>query len=297
MGWFYAKDGQKTGPVPESTLHELVRTEALSADALVWREGMEKWLPFSVFFPPKPAAIPQHGQGRCVLCEKIFPAEELLRYDSNFVCGVCKPVFFQKLREGVGAQPVEAWRSGKFLITRYESRLPDRCVKCNAPAHGRTLVRKLNWHPWWALLPAAFGLLLPVAGLTFFRGSRAGAWLGPLVFFVFIGCMMSAALIRRRADVYVGLCDEHWQRYRRDTAIVGVTTVVSVVAFIAGVNVMKGNAVWIAFGFIGIFVAGVIYGAVRTPLVRTKKMTKEFIWLRGASPKFLAELPEFTVHR
>jgi hypothetical protein len=38
------------------------------------------------------------------------------------------------------------WREGKTLVMWKEAVLPDRCIRCNAPANGRRLIRKLNWH-------------------------------------------------------------------------------------------------------------------------------------------------------
>jgi len=39
----------------------------------------------------------------CVECGKPFPPEEMIRYSGATVCGACKPVFFQKLKQGVHA--------------------------------------------------------------------------------------------------------------------------------------------------------------------------------------------------
>jgi phage shock protein PspC (stress-responsive transcriptional regulator) len=41
--WFYAKHGQKTGPVAGSVLKQLARSGELSIGDLVWREGMSEW--------------------------------------------------------------------------------------------------------------------------------------------------------------------------------------------------------------------------------------------------------------
>lgn len=43
-----------------------------------------------------------------------------------------------------------AWRDGNLLVMSRDAELPDRCIKCNLPAHGYTLKRNLSWHaPWW----------------------------------------------------------------------------------------------------------------------------------------------------
>jgi hypothetical protein len=43
--WYYLLDGQRQGPISGDRLHELVRTGMLSPEDLVWREGMDDWLP------------------------------------------------------------------------------------------------------------------------------------------------------------------------------------------------------------------------------------------------------------
>ena len=41
--WFYAAAGQQTGPVSEARLRELIASGAVTADTLVWSEGMAGW--------------------------------------------------------------------------------------------------------------------------------------------------------------------------------------------------------------------------------------------------------------
>ena len=47
--WYYARDGQRQGPVPRERLVDLVRDGWLSADDLVWSEGMPEWRPARSF--------------------------------------------------------------------------------------------------------------------------------------------------------------------------------------------------------------------------------------------------------
>ena len=55
--WYYAKNNQQLGPVPEDELRRLLSTGALSPNDLVWREGMANWLPASSV----PELVPQGG--------------------------------------------------------------------------------------------------------------------------------------------------------------------------------------------------------------------------------------------
>jgi hypothetical protein len=41
--WFYASDGQQRGPFPEIQLRELIARGTITADTLVWTEGMANW--------------------------------------------------------------------------------------------------------------------------------------------------------------------------------------------------------------------------------------------------------------
>ncbi len=41
--WFYASEGQQQGPYPEIQLRELIARGTITADTLVWTEGMANW--------------------------------------------------------------------------------------------------------------------------------------------------------------------------------------------------------------------------------------------------------------
>ena len=60
--WFYEKDRKPEGPVSEAELWELLTSGVITKDSLVWKEPMEKWLPFSevpeLRIPPKPKPPP-----------------------------------------------------------------------------------------------------------------------------------------------------------------------------------------------------------------------------------------------
>lgn len=44
----------------------------------------------------------------------------------------------------------DVWRDGKLLVMRHGAVLPDRCVKCNAPAAGERLKKTLIWRTLWS---------------------------------------------------------------------------------------------------------------------------------------------------
>ena len=47
MSWFYEQNGEQKGPIPAEELVAKVRGGELPSSALVWREGLADWTPFS----------------------------------------------------------------------------------------------------------------------------------------------------------------------------------------------------------------------------------------------------------
>lgn len=61
MNWYYAHEGQQTGPVSHEEFVNLVNTGVIRADTLVWREGMSNWLPYATVVAsqsPSPSTQP-----------------------------------------------------------------------------------------------------------------------------------------------------------------------------------------------------------------------------------------------
>lgn len=123
MNWFYVLNGAQAGPVDEGQLDELVRTQVIGVETLVWKEGMANWTPYraarSVVPPGPPPAfpnlatgataaaaapayqgIPAAGGRACAQCGLIFPDTEVVSLAGAFVCASCKPVALQRMREG-----------------------------------------------------------------------------------------------------------------------------------------------------------------------------------------------------
>lgn len=110
--WYYIEDGQQRGPVLDADLETLRRDKKINAETMVWREGMANWQPLSEVQTGAPsnsnpsnaassdAATGSTHQVVCSQCGGLFPAGEVIRYGNAAVCGACKPVFVQKLKEG-----------------------------------------------------------------------------------------------------------------------------------------------------------------------------------------------------
>lgn len=273
MEWYYALDDKQCGPVTETQLTDLLNARAISRDTLVWRNGMGEWQPLHevrplAAAPARPPVIPAPAvtsSARCAECQGVFSQSDMLFLNKCWVCASCKPIFLQRLAEGA-APPVVAgglWRSGKHLVTRSETPMPDRCVKCNAPAHGFRLKRQLWWHH-----PALYILVL-VSILIY---------------------AIVALIIRKKAVLHIGLCEAH--RNQRRWTIVGCW--LAALLGLAGIFAGFGGVSWVVvICGIGLLLAALIVGAVRGPVVSATKIENDLVRVRGVGPDYLSSLPEW----
>ena len=66
QSWFFASQGQQQGPYPEAQLRQFIASRVVTADTLVWTEGMANWqkagdIPGLFSGPSGPPAFPQSG--------------------------------------------------------------------------------------------------------------------------------------------------------------------------------------------------------------------------------------------
>src|SRR4051812_34160995 len=63
MDWYYAKDGQRLGPVTAEDLAQLLRSGVITPDSLVWHAGMGDWQTYrtATGMPPVPGATMAPG--------------------------------------------------------------------------------------------------------------------------------------------------------------------------------------------------------------------------------------------
>jgi uncharacterized RDD family membrane protein YckC len=111
MAWHYFRDGATQGPVELPELQRLHEAGIVEATTPVWTDGMADWAPFQSTPAAASALAVAGGTGTkhaCAECGKLFPEEEMVPYENQWVCAACKPIFFQRIREGV-ATP------GKFV--------------------------------------------------------------------------------------------------------------------------------------------------------------------------------------
>lgn len=135
MEWFYQLDGQETGPISANDLKTLFKARKISADTPIRRDDTLDWKPLRHFVksPPPPPQAPivapantsplemenrnvdatpqktppssaDQPSSRCSECGRTFSSDDLIRFDDALICAACKPLFTQKLREGVRVQ-------------------------------------------------------------------------------------------------------------------------------------------------------------------------------------------------
>ncbi len=68
MKWFYESNGQPHGPIPEAELRRLRDADKISAESLVWQEGMPDWAPLN--------SVKGLGQPLVVHTPDLHPAPE-----------------------------------------------------------------------------------------------------------------------------------------------------------------------------------------------------------------------------
>lgn len=101
--WYYARSGEQVGPIESDVFARLAGEGAIGPDTLVWREGMTDWAPYRTLQSGN-ADGQAAGSVRCVQCGHLVSPEHAVEFEGQMVCGVCKPLYFQRLREG-GAAP------------------------------------------------------------------------------------------------------------------------------------------------------------------------------------------------
>ncbi|NQT92248.1 MAG: RDD family protein [Lentisphaerae bacterium] len=92
MQWYYAENGETSGPLDEQAFADLVSAGNVRDDTLVWHDGMEEWQPYGL--------LADATGVRCSVCGRPFAEDELIRFQGSLICAACKPEFFQRVKEG-----------------------------------------------------------------------------------------------------------------------------------------------------------------------------------------------------
>src|SRR3990172_11033699 len=98
--WYYVDEGVQVGPLADSEFQDLVRGGKITRETMVWQEGMPEWKAYGAM---NVGAVAVSQWLTCSECHKQFPPDEVIRFAQSWVCSSCKPVFFQRIKEGAGA--------------------------------------------------------------------------------------------------------------------------------------------------------------------------------------------------
>ena len=161
--------------------------------------------------------------------------------------------------------PDRIWRSGKLLVMHKNAVLPDRCVKTNKPTSGVRLKRKLYWHH-----PALYLLVL----------------VNVLLYAIVALC------VRKNAKIEIGVTQEILTQRKKAIFAAWICCLGGIALFIFGVANLDSHGIFLLFGVI-LFLAGLIWGAVKTPVVSPARIDTDYVWLKGVNPNYLASFPEW----
>jgi hypothetical protein len=269
--WHFEQNGRAMGPVSDSQLEELVRVGTVADATLVWHAGLEGWRPYGTLrpraAPPRSPASPtvsgQGAQESCAECGRPFPADDMLFLNNTWICAQCKPVFIQKLKEGLRGGRLSLWRQGRTLVMRQDAELPDRCVKCNAPVNGAKLRRNLYWH-------------------------HPGLYL--LIFLNLLIYLIVALFVRKRAKIALGLCEKHRATRVKAIAAAWILVLLGIGLLVGGIVIENG---WLGVSGVILLLAGMIYGLIRGRIVTPRRIDKEHVWLNGVCAEYLENLPDW----
>lgn len=118
MQWYFAESGRQVGPVEEDAFNSYVASGRVAPHTLVWYPGLPNWQPFSSLIPVATPAVPplpmEPHMRFCSECRRAFSTDDLAAFGDSLVCASCKPIYTQKLREGVPTHQIH--RFGGFWI-------------------------------------------------------------------------------------------------------------------------------------------------------------------------------------
>ena len=157
---------------------------------------------------------------------------------------------------------VGAWRDGDLLVMAPDAVLPDRCVKTDLPAGGRTAEVPLLWHE-----PRYYGLLV----------------INPILY------MAVARAVGTRVVVTVPVTRGALSAARRARWLTLALLAAGLAAWLAAALLVRAEFFWLGVAVMALSIPVYLLGA---RFIRIRRLEGERVWIAGASINFLARLPE-----
>lgn len=218
MMWFYKDGTQEVGPVDKNRLQELVHAKKINGRTLVRNTTMTQWRPLAELAgakkaasqppadtppepPPQPSAAPAPPPAEAVLstetvvcsqCHRSSPETQVVWFDGQAICVACKPLFVQRLKEGVATGAVMQYAG--FWV-RFGAKIIDYLilgifqailigamgllVTTSAPSYDDPEAFFSSGAMWMLGLQQLIAILIPALYTSFFLG-RFGATPGKM---------------------------------------------------------------------------------------------------------------------
>ncbi|MGD9158288.1 MAG: RDD family protein [Desulfobacteraceae bacterium] len=119
MQWYYEGSNGQVGPVSEEEFQALIKEGIITYSTLVWNSTMTDWEEYGSV----DASSEKSGSSNsaiCAECGRSFSRDDMIKYGDSWVCAQCKPIFVQKIKEGVNITQMDYagfWiRFGAYII-------------------------------------------------------------------------------------------------------------------------------------------------------------------------------------
>lgn len=222
----------------------------------------------------------------CLECRRLLAKSEMVFLQKCWICAECKPLFLQRIKEGVGPEGMTGvlWRDGNKVVMRLGTKMPDRCYKCNAPKFGEPVGRPVQWHkPVYAIVLVAGVVIIGVLSGILFPGFF------PIGFSILF--ILTSNFFVKTVQLQLALCRTH----KRSRFIANLMTVVLSISLTL-VLVLSLNFSWgwvVTCSCVLLILVTLLTGSLFTRVASVSKATDDHVWLKGAGKEFLESLPEW----
>ncbi len=109
MAWYYRDGEQEIGPVEKDQMQKLVKDGSITATTFIRSDSSADWKTLGQMRAEsarkkqeaEQTAVSGGPRVYCSECGGVFSKDDVITYKDLHVCASCKPLFFQKLKEGV----------------------------------------------------------------------------------------------------------------------------------------------------------------------------------------------------